>query len=232
MAFLLKVLEPSEIVSPAGNQVSIHRSKTFHIQTTTDLFFRSLQIQRFSSYLNNSRQESCGCHHTQGSVVVFVEGRERKVILDESSHDQVAIVEWSLFQNVDHQSTHEEEGACEGSVGNRLQAQKKTESLLLLLLNKSSLRSRRKQGRELGLHRFGGSGVSSLCNMGIEAGIQAQAGWKFLSGLATVPAPRDKLKRMAPGMVAYTLNLRTSELCWNCKDYGERLRERLMYFAL
>lgn len=125
MAFLLKVLEPSQIVSPAGDQVSTHRSRTFHIQTTTDLFFSSLQIQRFSFYLNNSRQESCGCHHTQGSVIVFVEGRERKVILDESSHDQVAIVERSLLQNVDHQSAHKEEGACEGSVGNRLQAQKK-----------------------------------------------------------------------------------------------------------
>lgn len=84
----------------------------------------------------------------------------------------------------------------------------------------------------MGLHRLGGSGVSPLCNMGIEAGIQAQAGWKSLSGLATVPHLETKLKRMEPGMVAYTLNLRTSEPCWNCKDYGERLRERLMYFAL
>lgn len=77
-------------------------------------------VRRVRSYLNNSCQESCGCHHAQGFVTGLREEGARKIIRGERSQYQAATVEWVQPQDIDHQSTHKEEGACErGCLGRR-----------------------------------------------------------------------------------------------------------------
>lgn len=58
------------------------------------LFSSSSEVQRLRSYLQNPSNKCCGCHRTQGSVVAREEEGVREVLLEESSQDQVATVEW------------------------------------------------------------------------------------------------------------------------------------------